>query len=179
MDTVRNLEKQIAGWYKGLPHLPAEVRSWIGNNVWWLTLIGVVLVGLSLLVLIPLVLAAFGLSALIGTSMLGNYAYTGGLGLAWLSALISLASAVASLVLMALAISPLKVKSKKGWSLLFLSLLVSLVFGIVGDLVTFSIVSIVTSLLWAAVEGYFLFEIRDEFGKKVVAKHAADAPAKK
>lgn len=177
MDTVRNLEKQAAGWYKQLPHLPAEVRTWLGNNVWWLVLVGVVLLGLSLLALIPLVLTALGLSAVLGASLLGSYSYAG--GLAWVSVLFALATAVAVLVLFLLAVSPLKAKSKKGWSLLFLSLLVALVFDLASDIVNMSVFGVVTSLLWAAVEGYFLFEIRDEFGRKVTAKHAADAPAAK
>lgn len=182
MDTVRNLEKQAAGWYKQLPHLPAEVRSWLGNNVWWLVLIGVVLMTLGLLVLIPLTLAALGLSALIGTaSLLGtyNYTYDGGLGIVWLSALVTFIGSLVVVVLTAMAVGPLKAKSKKGWSLLFLTALVNLLFAVAGDILALSVVGIVGSLLWTAVEGYFLFEIRDEFGRKVAAKHAADAPAAK
>ncbi len=177
MDTVRNLEKQAAGWYKQLPHLPAEVRAWLANNAWWLVLVGVVLLGLSLFALIPLVLTALGLSAILGASLLGSYGYTN--GMAWISTLFALVTAVVTLVLFILAVSPLKAKSKKGWSLLFLSLLVALVFDLASDVVNLSIFGIVTSLLWAAVEGYFLFEIRDEFGRKVAPKHAADAPAAK
>lgn len=39
----------IAGWTKGLPHLPKAFTSWLAQNAWCLTIIGVAGGGFSLL----------------------------------------------------------------------------------------------------------------------------------
>lgn len=163
MEVVRSLEKTLGQVYKSAPHLPANARKWLADNVWWIALIGVVLSVLGLLVLVPLFLTALGLSVFVAAS---GYSY--GVNGTW--ALLSLISLVATTVLMAMAISPLKVKAKKGWTLLFISALVSLVFSVVVDILAFDVFGIVTTALWAAIAGYFLFEIHDQFGAKRVVK---------
>lgn len=164
MEAVHSLEVALGRIYKNTPHLPIGARKWLGDNVWWIALIGAVLSVLSLVVLIPLTLAALGLGILV---TLGGYNY----GANGLIALISLTSLVVTTVLMVIAISPLKVKAKKGWTLLFISALVSLALSAVIALLTVDIFSLLMTALWAAVAGYFLFEIHGEFGVKHVAKN--------
>jgi len=179
METVRSLEKTIAEWYKNVPHLPPNVRKWLGDNVWWIVVIGVVLSALSLFALIPLTLLALGLSTATVAGLPGAYGYVGGgvMGIAWLTILLSLITLVITTALLALAISPLKSKAKKGWTILFVITLASAVLGVLGNLVSFNIGGIVWTAIWAALEGYFLFEIHNQFGK--TPAKVATAPVKK
>lgn len=179
METVSSLEKTIAGWYKDLPHLPVEFRKWLGTNVWWIMLIIVILSVLALFPILAGLLLVFGLSgAAIGAA--GVYGAVGGglVGVAIFSALVAVAGLIVTVVVMGLAVTPLKEKKKKGWTLLFIILLVSAAFGVVGNLITYNLFGVIWALLWAGVEGYFLFEIRSEFGHKVVAKPVAKKTVK-
>lgn len=183
MESVHNLEKSIAEWYKNFAHLPLGLRKWLGENLWWLVLIGVILSVLAILPIIGALALVFGLSgAAIGAAgIYGGYdgAVAGGLvGVAMFAALVSVVGLIVMAVVMALAVSPLKARAKKGWTLLFIVLLVSTAFGVLGSLISFNIGGIIWALLWAFVEGYFLFEIRGEFGPKPVAKPSAKKEVK-
>lgn len=175
MEFVQSLEKSLSQLYKNVPHLPAGGRKWLGDNVWWLVIIAVVISVFGVFALLGALSAAFGLSAYVASSPYAAYA-SGSWGMVWLVSLIALAGLVITTVLMLMAINPLKTKAKLGWTLLFIILLIELVFGIVGDIVAIDIFGIILSLLWAAVWGYFLFEIRGEFGR--AAKPVAEKPAK-
>lgn len=181
MESVRSLEKTIAAWYESAPHLPVDVRKWLGLNVWWIVLIGVVLAALSIFPIIIGLLIVFGLSgAAIGAAGLYGSAVGGGLvGVALFAALVSVAGFVAVAVVMGLAINPLKARAKKGWTLLFIVLLVNTAFSVLANLLGFNVFGIIWALIWAAIEGYFLFEIRSEFGVKHVAKPAVKPVVKK
>jgi hypothetical protein len=176
MDQVHNLEKTVAVWYKNVPHLPKEFTKWLSDNIWWLVVIGVVVSVLALLALIPLALFAFGLSA--GANAIYPTYTTGGYGVLWVGVLVSIVSFVVITVLEAMAISPLKAKAKKGWTLLFIVALVNLAFSVLSDIVNLNLFSIVLTVLWAAVHGYFLFEIRNYFGATHKVEHKSAAKAK-
>lgn len=181
MDAVRNLEKTLAGMYKDLPHLPVGLRVWLGQNVWWLVIISVVVSVFAVFTTVGLLLALLGISS-VGLGIAGyygNYAVGGILGVAWLGALLAVISFVAIAILLGIAVNPLKAGAKKGWNLLFLVALVSLVSNVVGSLMVLNIGSVAWDIITAAISAYFLFEIRDQFGKKVAAKHPAGAPAAK
>ena len=176
MEAVRNLEKTMEGWYKDLPHLPKDLRKWLGDNLWWITIVGIVLSVFAVFAAIGALMLALGIAG----SVLGGTAYYGGavaasIGAAWLWSLIALAGSAVTILLLLMAVNPLKVKAKKGWTLLFVVLLVSVAFNLVQSLGSFNVAGLFFTLLWGAVEGYFLFEIRGEFGK--VATKAE--PAKK
>ena len=62
MESIHKLENMIEGWLKPLPHLPTQWRKWLADNLWWITLVGVVLsvigvIGLfiAMLIAIPLI----------------------------------------------------------------------------------------------------------------------------
>jgi hypothetical protein len=89
-------------------------------------------------------------------------------------------------ILTALAVSPLKSKSRTGWELLFLSLVLSAVFDLVVDVVSlvsanggYNLWSFVFNVLGVAIGffigGYFLFEIREKFMAKVKVPKKARA----
>lgn len=160
MKELNKLENTVAGWLKPLPHLPASATKWIATNCWWIELIGVVLLGFSGLALIGTLFMMLGLTATIFGIAVFN-------GFGAITALGSLAFAVASVVIMAMAITPLKGLKKKGWDFLFLALLLNCAYFIFGALVNFSFISFTSSLLSSAVgiaiAAYFLFEIRSYF----------------
>lgn len=179
MASASNLETVIGGWYAsaGLPHLPKSGQKWLGDNAWWLALIGAVFSVLGLIALVPLFLAALAITSIATTATLGYSAVaTTYSGLYWLAALISIVSYIATTVLLIMAISPLKVKAKRGWQLLFWSYLINFAFAVVSDLISLSIFGIIGAVIVTAIAGYFLFEIRGEFGAaKKLAKESAHA----
>lgn len=160
MKELNKLEDMVAKWLKPLPHLPAAGQKWIATNVWWLELIGVVMLAFSAISLIGVLMMALGLSA----TFWGVAAFS---GFAALSSGLTMLFYVASTVVMAMAISPLKALKKKGWDLLFLALAINAVNAVVGALVSFNPVTFITSILsgaiGVAIGAYFLFEIRSYF----------------
>ncbi|MEI7917925.1 MAG: hypothetical protein WCH58_00920 [Candidatus Saccharibacteria bacterium] len=169
MESIKKLEDQIEKILKPLPHLPADARKWLGTNIWWLTIIGVVIDGFALLSIYnaATVLDKFAnFYSAIGVSNVSG----------WTAPLVSsLALLAVTAVLMAMAISPLKESKKKGWDLLFLAAIVGVLSSVVSAVLNFSAGGIVSSLIGAAfsaaVSAYFLFEIRSQFnGATVIAK---------
>lgn len=174
MESVRKLEETVASWYKNAPHLPVDVSRWIANNVWWLVLVGIIV---GALVVLGAISATFFAGALLAG--LGGALGAAIGGLAFVAVFISLLFAIVILVLLAMAYGPLKAKNKKGWDLLFVVMLLNVVSLAVTLLLTFDIFGTLWGLLWAAVGGYFLFEIRQYFlSKKVEAKPEPKPAAK-
>ncbi|MCX6728491.1 MAG: hypothetical protein NTV39_01855 [Candidatus Saccharibacteria bacterium] len=169
MDTVHKLEKQVEEWLKPLPHLPEDWRKWIANNVWWIVLIGVILSVIGGLALAGALFAAMGATATVNTlysslGVSGVPAYTGW----WYAAsAASLVFLVITVVIDALAVSPLKAKNQKGWDLLFLSFLIGVLSSIVGVVLNVTTGNLVGSLIGGVIgvviSAYFLFEIRSYF----------------
>jgi len=163
MESIHKLENMMGEWLKPLPHLPVEWRNWISKNVWWITLVGVVISVFGILGLFS------ALSFFTATTNHYGPLYTAATqthgGLWKLSIYISLALLVATVVVEAMAISPLKVMSKKGWDLLFLAYLLSVVSGVIGAVLNVDIFSLITTAIGAAIGAYFLFEIRSHFKK--------------
>lgn len=170
MDTIRKLEDTVAGWYKAVPHLPAEVRKWLAENMWWITLVGVVIGGFGIISTLFLTLLAGAFLTSVG----GGFGAMAGLAI-FIGVLASIILGAVAVVISALAIKPLKVMKKKGWTLLFIVLLLEVASIVVSNLLGFNLFGLVWGILWAAVAGYFLFELRSEYGiavtprKKVVA----------
>ncbi|MDB5176976.1 MAG: hypothetical protein JWN75_644 [Candidatus Saccharibacteria bacterium] len=179
MDQVHKLEIIVARWYKTVPHLPKEFTKWLSDNIWWIVIIGVAISVISLLTLVPLVFFALGVTTVTsGVSVLSSAYGASYNGFFWFTVLVALLSAVAVTILEAMAIIPLKSKFKKGWTLLFIAALVSLASSVLTNLITMSIFGIVSAVLWAAVHGYFLFEIRSYFGASVKADRKPAVKAK-
>lgn len=163
MSSIHKLEVRIADWYKGAPHLPKGGQKWLADNVWWIAVIGAVFGALALLAVIPLTLLALGLSAGAGAhleaSMYGGYSSP---VMMWLSAVVSFISLAAITVLTAMAISPLKDHRKKGWDLIFLSMLVNVI-SLVLSIVMADFSGLIGGIVGIIIGGYFLFEIRSFF----------------
>lgn len=164
MESLHKLEDMVEGWLKPVPHLPETWRKWLANNAWWLTLIGVILS-------IFAIIALFGALSLFTatTSIYGAYAaeviaetHTA----MWTTAIwISLALMVVITVIEALAISPLKKMSKKGWDYMFLALVISVVSSLITAVLNVNIGSLLSAVISAAIGSYILFELRSHFKK--------------
>ncbi len=156
MESIKKLESTIEGWLKPLPHLPANIKKWIANNIWWLDLVGVILIILTGIPLISAILLSLGATAFFWSANI--VALT---GFAIFATFSSLAFLAVSLVIMILAVKPLKALKKKGWDYLFIGLLVSCVSVIFTALSSFS--SLFGGAIGVAISAYFLFEIRSYF----------------
>ncbi|HET8884282.1 MAG TPA: hypothetical protein VFM68_02325 [Candidatus Saccharimonadales bacterium] len=159
MEHVSKIENRVASWYKKAPNLPVGLQRWLADNIWWLVLIGVIIGAIGVVSIISVTFLAGALLVGFGGAIGATIA-----GLALIVVLVTLGLSIVNLVIAALAISPLKNKRKKGWSLLFLTMLISVLSLIIGFLLTFELFSFVWGLLYAAVGGYFLFQIRHYFG---------------
>lgn len=157
METLHKLENTAGGWFKGAPHLPVNARKWLADNVWWIVIVGVVLAAFGLAALLPVL---FGASVL--TSSLAAYA---GVDTArvMLAAWVGVAFLAAVVVVELMAVTPLKEKKKAGWDYLFLALLLSIVSSVVGLVITYDFSNVIGAVLTALIGGYFLFEIRGHF----------------
>lgn len=164
MDSVTKLETTVAGWYQKLPHLPATARRWLADNSWWMVLAAVIIGGLVVVgALTPLLFAGMlfaGLGGAIGAAI-------GGLLVIFVLFWIGLT--VVSVVVMAMAVSPLKRLKKRGWNLVFIVLLLNLAAIVLKMLFDFEVGSFIMGILGTALAAYFLFEIREYF---TVAKEA-------
>lgn len=170
MEMINKIETRVASWYQKAPHLPEGGRKRLADNIWWLVMIAVIVGSLGLfgIILIALIAGALavGLGGFIGAAIAG---------VAITVLLIVLAFTSITLILSALAIAPLQAKRKKGWTLLFIVLLIGVASSVVTFLLSFELVSFLSGLLFLALAGYLLFEVREYFGTTAVA----DADSKK
>jgi len=164
--TLRDTELKIAKWFHKTPSLPNSWRTWLAVNAWWIILVGAVLV----------VATALGTLAeyltVLTTQNLNNR-------LPWLfSSLGGLIFAIAQSIVLIMAIPPLRQMSKKGWVLLFISLLIQALAVVIEAILTLKVHDFIWGIVDGAIElaiaAYLLFEVRTYFShaepvnKKVV-----------
>ncbi len=164
MELLQKLENILLGWVKNVPHLPAGVRRWLGENLWWIVLVSVILSGIWLLIAVFGILGTLALLGSVGSDYLLDQSQvnwslvTGGVALAF---------SVVSLVVSILAIKPLQARVKKGWVLLFIVWLINVLALVVGAIISLNpftfIFSIIFGALFAAISGYLLFEVHSQF----------------
>jgi hypothetical protein len=153
----------VAEWYKGLPHLPKNGQQWLAKSSWWIALIWVVVGAVGIFGVLSITLFAGALLTAVGGA--AGAAIAGfGMIVIW----VYLAVAVVSLVITIMAISPLKAMKKRGWTLLFITILLEVVSKVVYFVFDYNFFSLVWGILMSAVVAYFLFEIRSFFdGQKM------------
>ena len=142
--------KQMEGFFdtylhKKVPfHLPPNVKEWIVKFGPWIVLV-------LMLLALPLILAAVGLSSFVSRTAViyGGYAYS---TTYMLEGLISLVA----FVMEAAALPGLFKRSLKGWHLVYYAVLV----GAVGQLVGGNFIGLIVNVI---VSMYFLFEIREYY----------------
>lgn len=181
MSTISGLADTVAGWLKPLPHLPVSGQKWLAENVWWLELIGAILsaiacimIGFSILVATVFVSAAVGLYAFAGIPLLG-------VGINVFAAVVSLLFMIITTVVTIRAVGPLKRMEKKGWELLFLTLIIGALSAISSFVMNFDVTdfisSIFSTIIGLGIGAYLLNEIRSYFGVADVAPSAVPSVA--
>lgn len=164
MESLHKLEDMVEKWLKPLPHLPEAWRKWLAENAWWLTLIGVVLSVFAVFALFASLSLFTATTSLYGQLVTTAIAQTHG-GLWMTSVWISLALMVVTVVIEAIAISPLKALSKKGWDLMFLALVIGVVSNVVSGVLNIEVMSLISAAIGAVIGAYVLFEVRSHFKK--------------
>ncbi|MEI6850374.1 MAG: hypothetical protein WCK26_00220 [Candidatus Saccharibacteria bacterium] len=178
MESIRKLENVIGGWLKPLPHLPDTWRKWLSENIWWLTLIGVIL---EVIAIFMLVAAIFAAMAVVSTTdaFLGAYyraSVTTYSGMWYFSSIVSIIFIIATTAITAMAIKPLQGMKKKGWDLLFIVFLLGVASSVVSAALSLTynayglIPNIASAIISAVIGAYFLFEIRSHFNAAKVVK---------
>lgn len=158
MELLGKIEGYILGWIKGLPHLPLSARKWIADNAWWV-------------IIVALVISCIGALSLLFGTLLGSAAtaYILPTFAAWqmLTGTVSFVFLVLQIIIMAFAIKPLQDKQKKGWVLLFILWLVSVLSTVAMVVLSLSVLEFITDLIFGAIGlaifGYFLFEIHGQY----------------
>ncbi|MBC7564769.1 hypothetical protein H7100_00850 [Candidatus Saccharibacteria bacterium] len=168
MELISKLEKTVLGWAKNVPHLPAAGQKWLGQNVWWIALIGAIVSGIAFLVSLVGLLGAIALLSAPSSLYFVTSSYT---SLAILGFCVSLVFLAANGVLLGVAVKPLQDMQKKGWVLLFMTLLVEALSVVVNAVLSFSVAGFILGIMFGAVGlaigAYFISEIHGQFGHRV------------
>ncbi|MGB3023833.1 MAG: hypothetical protein WBB39_03445 [Candidatus Saccharimonadales bacterium] len=154
MDTTFNKQSPV--------QLPAGVKKWFGNNLWWLAIVGGVLSLLGALSvwnaanMANTVLDAYGDLATPYRQQIGSAVY------------VSMATSVVGAALLLLAQGKLKEHRKEGWNLLFYNFLLSLVLSVVSVVMSGSyalVGGIVGLAIGFVIGGWLLFQFRSQFSR--------------
>lgn len=169
MGAIKTLEDNLAKVFKGLPPLPEDFKKWLAEYAWVFALIGVVFGAISSFILMTGVIFV---TAVVSPAYTNNFYVAEvaevrhSIALAW----VALIALVAYAIILGLAVSKLKAKSKAGWDLLFIGLLFLVAYDVFYWLqYPRAVFSFIWSLLWAGVSMYILFQIRDKFSHKKTA----------
>lgn len=158
METLSRIEQQIASWYAAAPHLPENARAWLRRNCWWMVLVLVTLAAIGILgpILLSFIFSLF-------TTTVGGV-YGAALGGAVLVAVVLyLFGTLIGIVLGAAAVVPLMHSKRRGWVLLFIILLIWFAEAVIDFILHHGLGGFVQNVLFLAMYGYFLFEIRMYF----------------
>jgi len=158
MQQLSGLENSLGTLFKGLPHLPKDWRHWLADNAWWLALIGVAFGCLGILGLVPVVLGISIFTGIVAGPAAG--------ALIIITGIVNMAVLVISVTLEAMAITPLRVKQKRGWDLLFLVSLVTFTGAVLNALITGNVNHIIGLIVGTLIGLYVLFEVRMYFVHK-------------
>ena len=130
--------------------LPEGVREWIVKYSPWITLIILILMAPAILAAIGLG-AAFGGLALLGGLTSGGMYYVG------------MIAGILEIVLLIIALPGLFKRKLSSWRLVFYSSLLSIVIGIITDLVYLEIGGLIVSLISAIISLYILYQIKSKY----------------
>ena len=146
-DTLKSLEVEIEklALNKSIPGLPDNAKELLVKLAPWFAVI-------SMIMLLPIILAAFGLSAIALP-----FSYLGGLHMGF-SYTIGLVFSFGMIVLELMAIPGLFKRQEKAWRLMFYSTLLSLV----QQLVNFNLGGLVIA---GAISLYILFQVKSKYSK--------------
>lgn len=159
----QTIEQRLLKLAKGAPHLPKTARTTLANNMWWIALVGAVLM------LVTLVFQIDALSTItkISNSLLAVVVPQATLMWTTIRIVLVMILIVGVGIALAVAAKPLQKKQKKGWVMLFVALLVSALIVIVNTVLSLNVGSFFMNLilggLGVLIAGYFIFEVHGEF----------------
>lgn len=165
-----SIEKQVHDWLKllKLPHMPAILKHWIVDNLWWVITLLAVLGNVSVLFGIIHHWSTYG--SLFGVTSSWPESESG------LNIILTFIGAT----LMGYAVKPLREKVLQGWKLLFGTLLVEIAMTIVGLITAVLNVSFIGLVYTVVFNGaflvayaYMLFEIKGGYIQRIRTKAAA------
>lgn len=159
MKLVKSIEKQIAEWLKDLPHLPEKGQKWIAENIWWLSTLYVVLATVAIVIIVCGLAISALLGAKVGTMVLvyGNSTFF------VILSILTFLLLIATVVIVGVAIQPLKRLQKAGWDLLLLVFLINIVGSLISLIIDWGIRPLLSTIIFTLIEVYILFEIRSFF----------------
>lgn len=165
MELLHKVEHIIHGWSKGTPDLPPAGRRWLGENAWWIVLVVAIITTLAFLMNLS---SLFRQISLLSAPSNTYYVTSDFTSVAIFNTTVSLVIVGITAVLLWFAVKPLQSKQKKGWALLFFTLLIEALAVLVTAVFTFSFVGFIITILFGAIGlaigAYFIFEIHGEFG---------------
>ena len=156
------LEKNLAEFYTKTVtfNLPENVRKWLADNVWWLTLVGGVL---SLLGAVSAWNAAHFADSYLSMARSVGVQVQNNLGIMFY---LAIGVMVAEGVLYLLAFQKLQKHQKAGWNLLFYVSLLSLVLAVLYLFVPgYGAGSLVGTIIGTFIGWFLLFQVRKYFVK--------------
>ena len=176
MFSINKAENMIGSWLKTVPHLPKVAQKWIAENSWWIVLVGVIASAIAILTGIGAISAY--MSWVGNAPVYSGYYVTSPYGSGWIiGSVVSLVFSILIVILLATAITPLKLLKRKGWDRLFLVLLVDAASVVVNSVLSFNVIGFIFGIIFGAIglaiSAYFTYEIRSYFGaaKPPTAKH--------
>lgn len=181
MGPLKQLEETLKPVFteKALFQLPENAKKWI---VEYGPIIGAVLGVLGIIASLSLWSAAHAVNSFVDYSNALSKAYGTGetvqnLGIFFYLSFVAL---IITSVISIVAYPGLKAKSKtRGWDLLFLSAIISLVYGVLDAAYSFAVMSLLSRLVGSAIGLYVLFQIRSYYtGAKKVASEKPAATTK-
>lgn len=167
MNLLYKLEEKVFGWFKSAPNLPNDARKSLAENAWWIVIVGIIFMIINVLRGLSYIENQISLQ---GTAA-GSYYISSATSSDWslLTVGVSIFFLTMQIILLFLAVNPLKEMQKKGWVLLFASWLISGVALVANALLTLGVFSFIITILlgavWLAISGYFLFEIHGQFAR--------------
>lgn len=175
METVKKLETKLEDVFKDLPPLPAKAKETLAQIWPWLALISGVLQLAAAWALWRLTRVVDAINDL--ANYYSTYYTTTRVGLSAYDKTViylGIAVLVADAVILLMAFSPLKARSKKGWDLLFLGALLNVGYSVVSIFINGrGVSSFIFSLIGSAIGFYLLYQVKDKFkGKTTTAPSA-------
>lgn len=155
MNFLKDLEEKIMEINESLPKLPKSVVEFLASWSWFFAAISA---GLGLLAIITIL----GVSLVSSLALMGLGAGLLGLFIPLLF-IVSLIGIGVSVYINFISIKPLKARLYKGWQLVLLGGLISLLFGALGDIADRDFSGLLWSLLASAISFYFMAQLRQEF----------------
>ena len=181
MNIIRQIETRIETWLGKLPRLPKDARDWLGDNSWWLVIIFIVTIGVDALGSLAVVLS--NLMPMGASYTAAYYSSATFLIFSTIKAMTSFGFSIIEIILLSVAIQPLRQRNKKGWVLVFAALLIHAIATIVGAVLSLNafnfMVDIIFGALWLGFLAYFLFEIRGDFVRVVSTKKSTEKALKR